>query len=119
MAAVTIAVSLKVNDGLVLATDSASTMSSSGGVENVYNNANKVYNLRKERVLVLVHNRGRGRASGLELGQCGRKERCRSTSAAARWRGSSVTSTVSTGSRTSAYLRRLDLRVHSRCRIAR
>ena len=47
----TIAISLKVNDGLVLAADSASTLFQSGptgsNVVNVYNNANKVFNLRK------------------------------------------------------------------------
>ena len=44
----TIAVSLKVNDGVVLAADSASTMTVDGGdVINVYNNANKVFNLYK------------------------------------------------------------------------
>ena len=50
----TIAVSLKVNDGLVLAADSASTMMSAGGVENVYNNANKVFNLRKGLPIGLI-----------------------------------------------------------------
>lgn len=50
----TIAISLKVNDGLVLAADSASTMilqdpaTGNTGVSNVYNNANKVYCLHKE-----------------------------------------------------------------------
>jgi hypothetical protein len=43
----TIAISLKVNDGLVLAADSASTMSEPAGVVNVYNHANKIFNLRK------------------------------------------------------------------------
>ena len=44
----TIAISLKVNDGLVLAADSASTlMARDGGVVNVYNNAIKVFNLYK------------------------------------------------------------------------
>ena len=48
----TIAVSLKVNDGLVLAADSASTIfgeapTGQTGVINVYNNANKVFNLLK------------------------------------------------------------------------
>lgn len=48
----TIAISLKVNDGVVLAADSASTLFAPmpGGqqaVMNVYNNANKVFNLRK------------------------------------------------------------------------
>jgi hypothetical protein len=48
----TIAISLKVNDGVVLAADSASTLiapTTSGGstVVNVYNNANKIFNLRK------------------------------------------------------------------------
>jgi hypothetical protein len=49
---VTIAISLKVNDGLVLAADSASTLigqdeKGNQVVVNVYNNANKVFNLRK------------------------------------------------------------------------
>jgi hypothetical protein len=49
---VTIAISLKVNDGLVLAADSASTIlgqdpTGQTAVINVYNNANKVFNLRK------------------------------------------------------------------------
>ena len=48
----TIAISLKVNDGLVLAADSASTIFVSdelgnAGVVNVYNHANKVFNLIK------------------------------------------------------------------------
>lgn len=44
----TIALSLKVNDGVILASDSAATMiDASGTVVNVYNNANKVFNLRK------------------------------------------------------------------------
>lgn len=48
----TIAISLKVNDGVVLAADSASTLSmaTAEGEElffNLYNNANKIFNLRK------------------------------------------------------------------------
>lgn len=48
----TIAISLKVNDGVVLAADSASTLvhqdaAGNSVVVNVYNNANKVFNLRK------------------------------------------------------------------------
>jgi hypothetical protein len=48
----TIAISLKVNDGLVLAADSASTIVSQSeegetNVVNVYNHANKIANLRK------------------------------------------------------------------------
>lgn len=49
----TIAISLKVNDGLVLAADSASTLigqeptGEPTGVVNVYNHANKIFNLRK------------------------------------------------------------------------
>jgi hypothetical protein len=48
----TIAISVKINDGVVLATDSASTVIGSteqgiGGVINVYNNANKAFNLLK------------------------------------------------------------------------
>jgi hypothetical protein len=45
---VTLAISLKVNDGLVLAADSASTLfNDAGNIIKVYNNANKVFNLRK------------------------------------------------------------------------
>jgi len=49
---VTIAVSLLVNDGVVLAADSASTLitqtpEGESQVVNVYNNANKIFNLRK------------------------------------------------------------------------
>jgi hypothetical protein len=48
----TIAISLKVNDGVVLATDSASTLMAENPqgqayVVNVYNSANKIFNLRK------------------------------------------------------------------------
>ncbi|HKZ76819.1 MAG TPA: hypothetical protein VJ124_00740 [Pyrinomonadaceae bacterium] len=48
----TIAISLKVNDGLVLAADSASTLigrapEGTTTVVNIYNNANKIFNLRK------------------------------------------------------------------------
>jgi len=44
----TIAVALKIDDGLVLASDSASTLlDSENRVLNVYNNANKVFNLIK------------------------------------------------------------------------
>jgi hypothetical protein len=63
---VTIAVSLKVNDGLVLAADSASTIASGGGVENVYNNANKVYNLMKGLPIGLV-TWGLGGLAGLSI----------------------------------------------------
>jgi hypothetical protein len=49
----TIAVSLKVNDGVVLAADSATTLigqspDGSVGVVNVYNNANKIFNLVRD-----------------------------------------------------------------------
>jgi hypothetical protein len=43
----TIAVTVKVHDGVVLAADSATTLFSERGVSNVYNNANKVFNLYK------------------------------------------------------------------------
>lgn len=48
----TIAVIVKVNDGFVLATDSATTLAAPGQngtveVSNIYNNANKLFNLRK------------------------------------------------------------------------
>jgi hypothetical protein len=49
----TIALLIKVNDGLVLASDSATTLSmrlpdGSDAVGNIYNNANKVFNLHKD-----------------------------------------------------------------------
>lgn len=56
----TIAISLKVNDGLVLAADSATTLFSQepdggpSGVVNVYNNANKVFNLVKGKPIGAV-----------------------------------------------------------------
>ncbi len=55
----TIAVSLKVNDGVVLAADSASTLLVQGDqgvaqIVNVYNNANKVFNLVKGLPLGVV-----------------------------------------------------------------
>lgn len=43
----TIAISLKINDGLVLAADSATTLVQNGLAVNVYNNANKIFNLHK------------------------------------------------------------------------
>ncbi|MBX3100563.1 MAG: hypothetical protein KF761_13410 [Salinibacterium sp.] len=43
----TIALLIKVNDGIVLASDSASTLGGGAGVLNTYNNANKVFNLHK------------------------------------------------------------------------
>jgi hypothetical protein len=62
----TIAVSLKVNDGLVLAADSASTIMGVNGVENVYNNANKVFNLRKGLPIGLI-TWGLGGLGGLSI----------------------------------------------------
>jgi hypothetical protein len=45
---VTIVVSVKINDGIVLSSDSATTLSNDKGeVVNVYNNANKIFNLYK------------------------------------------------------------------------
>jgi hypothetical protein len=45
---VTIAIGIKINDGLVLAADSASTLiGDNGDVQFVYNHADKVFNLRK------------------------------------------------------------------------
>lgn len=48
----TIAVAVKVNDGFVLAADSATTLSADGvdgktQLLNIYNNANKIFNLHK------------------------------------------------------------------------
>jgi hypothetical protein len=62
----TIAVSLKVNDGLVLAADSASTIMGVNGIENVYNNANKVFNLRKGLPIGLI-TWGLGGLGGLSI----------------------------------------------------
>jgi hypothetical protein len=49
---VTIAICIKINDGLIIAADSATTIIAQGAMGptmalNVYNNANKVFNLRK------------------------------------------------------------------------
>jgi hypothetical protein len=45
---VTIVVSVKINDGVVLSSDSATTLSDDRGqVLNVYNNANEIFNLYK------------------------------------------------------------------------
>jgi len=44
----TIAISVKVNDGIILSADSASTMIDvNGDIVNIYNNANKIFNLVK------------------------------------------------------------------------
>lgn len=43
----TISLSIKVNDGLILAADSATTMMNQNQVLNIYDNANKVFNLYK------------------------------------------------------------------------
>jgi len=49
---VTIAICLKVHDGIVLASDSASTLLTIGSdqntsITNIYNNTNKIFNLYK------------------------------------------------------------------------
>ncbi|MFW5782517.1 MAG: hypothetical protein ACOCWO_04430, partial [Candidatus Muiribacteriaceae bacterium] len=50
----TIAISIKVNEGIVLAADSASTVfgkdpkTQQEGIVNTYNNTNKIFNLRKD-----------------------------------------------------------------------
>lgn len=43
----TIAISMKTNDGIVLASDSAATIMGQTGVINIYENANKIFNLYK------------------------------------------------------------------------
>ncbi len=44
----TIAVTIKVRDGIVLAADSATTLvGASGAVSNIYNHAHKIANLKK------------------------------------------------------------------------
>lgn len=50
----TIAISIKVNDGIVLAADSASTLMGDQGVINVYENGNKVTNLHKELPIGII-----------------------------------------------------------------
>jgi len=53
---VTIAIAVKVNDGLVLAADSATTLidPNTNSVVNVYNNANKIFNLHKELPIAAI-----------------------------------------------------------------
>lgn len=43
----TVALAVKVQNGVVLASDSAATLAVADGVERVYNNANKIFNLHK------------------------------------------------------------------------
>ena len=50
----TIAIALKVRDGIVLAADSATTLSSGTSIHNVYNHANKIVNLQKGRPIGLM-----------------------------------------------------------------
>lgn len=50
----TIALTIKVNDGIVLAGDSASTLATQTTVLNVYNNANKIFNLCKGLPIGLI-----------------------------------------------------------------
>jgi hypothetical protein len=46
---VTVAAAVKVFDGIVLATDSATTLPLDGGSAQVYNNANKIFHLHRDR----------------------------------------------------------------------
>lgn len=54
----TLAVSIKVNDGIVLATDSATTITQNGPsgsqILNVYNNANKIFHLHKKLPIGII-----------------------------------------------------------------
>lgn len=50
----TIAISIKVNDGIVLAADSASTLSNESGVIKVYDNAAKIANLYKDLPIGII-----------------------------------------------------------------
>jgi hypothetical protein len=50
----TIAIALKVGDGIILGADSASTLSAAGGVANVYFNAEKLVNLVKGKPIGLL-----------------------------------------------------------------
>lgn len=74
----TVAVTLKVNDGLVLCADSASTMQTPTGVSNVYNNANKIFNLRKGLPVGLI-TWGLGSLGGLSISILAKDLRARLT----------------------------------------
>lgn len=50
----TLAVAVKVFDGVVLAADSATTFNLTGGSHQVYNNANKVFQLHREKPIGLI-----------------------------------------------------------------
>jgi len=50
----TVGVAVKVFDGIVLATDSATTVMSAGGGAQVYNNANKLFHLHREYPLAAM-----------------------------------------------------------------
>lgn len=61
----TIAISLKVSDGIVLAADSATTVIT-GDTANIYNSANKIFNLRKGSPIGLI-TWGLGSISGASI----------------------------------------------------
>jgi hypothetical protein len=45
----TVVVAVKISEGIAVASDSASSLMMQGVVVNIYNNANKIFNLRKKR----------------------------------------------------------------------
>jgi len=76
----TIAICLKVGDGVVLGADSASTLSGGGSVANVYFNAEKVFNLVKGLPIGVVV-AGLGGLSGRSVSSLARDLRHRITTA--------------------------------------
>ena len=44
---VTVVVAVKISDGIIVSSDSASSLMAGQAVQNIYNNANKIFNLRK------------------------------------------------------------------------
>jgi flavorubredoxin len=50
----TIAFAAQVNDGIVLATDSATTMTQGDKIINIYDNANKAFNLHKSLPIGII-----------------------------------------------------------------
>jgi hypothetical protein len=82
---VTIAIVLKVGDGVVLGADSAGSLIVGSGVVNVYNNSEKIVNLRKRRPIGMV-TYGLGGLGGRSISRLAKDLRIRLTSGDDVWK---------------------------------
>lgn len=80
----TIAIALKVGDGVVLGADSASSLMTTGGIANVYFNAEKVCNLRKGLPIGMI-TYGLGGLAGRSITSLSKDLRSRFTDPAHAW----------------------------------